>query len=537
MTPTTSGGAAPTLSLVVPLYDEEERLAEHSDELGRFVAGFPAGSELILVDDGSGDATADVARAFLAAHPSLRGRLLRRPHEGKGAAVRAGLAVAEGDYAGFCDVDLSTPLAQLEDMLGAARRGRVLAIGSRDVAASRLVRPQGRVRETLGRTYNRLVQLTLAPGISDTQCGAKVASRAVWAAVLPHCREHGFAWDVEAIAIARKLGVSIREVAVDWSHDDRTRVRLLRDGAAMVAAVPRILGTVRGVPVDERPEGEASGVFDADQAATLIESDTGHWWFRSKGGIVSSVIRRHRTGNGATPILADVGAGAGGVTAVLGWPPGRVVAVEGSEALVRIARGRHGIPAVVGSTGRLPLPERSVGVVTLLDVIEHLDDPVGALRDALRSLEPGGIVVVTVPAHPWLWSRADELLGHVRRYTRPVLRSHLEQAGFEVAYCSHVFSWLVPPVWLQRRLATTADAQLGLDRTSVVVDRLALALTRAEQAVVARVPLPFGTTIVAVGRRPSAAPGAPGTAGPRRSDGGGVGRQGRYRGARCPTCL
>ena len=91
----------------------------------------------------------------------------------------------------------------------------------------------------------------------------------------------------------------------------------------------------------------------------------------------------------------------------------------------------------------------------------------------------------------------------MRRYTRPVLRSHLEQAGLEVVYCSHVFSWLVPPVWLQRRLATTADAQLGLDKTSLAIDRLALALTKAEQAVIARLPLPFGTSIVAVGRRPA----------------------------------
>lgn len=491
-----------SFSLVVPLYNEQERFAEHAQELAAFVKGFATGSELILVDDGSTDRTAEIAQDFLDDNPAVSSCLMRRPHEGKGAAVRAGLAAATAEYAGFCDVDLSTPLAQLEGMLTAAALGRVLAIGSRDIATSRLVRPQGPVRENLGRAYNRLVQLTLAPGISDTQCGAKVAARSVWDAILPHCREVGFAWDVEAIAIARKLGVVVREVPVDWSHDDRTRVRLVHDGTAMVAAVPRILGTVRSVPVDERPEGEASGVFDEDQATTLIESDTQHWWFRSKGSIVSSVIRRYWTpSDRETPVLADVGAGAGGVTAILGWPPGRVLAVEGSEALARIARSRHALPAVVGSTGQLPLPERSVGVITLLDVVEHLDDPVGALTDAWRALEPGGLVVVTVPAHQWLWSRADELLGHVRRYTRPLLREHLETAGFEQVFSSHVFSWLVPPVWLQRRLATTADAQLGLDKTSVLLDRAAFVLTRMEQSLIRRVRLPLGTSIVAVGRK------------------------------------
>jgi SAM-dependent methyltransferase len=140
-------------------------------------------------------------------------------------------------------------------------------------------------------------------------------------------------------------------------------------------------------------------------------------------------------------------------------------------------------------------------VITLLDVIEHLNDPVGTLADARRALRPGGIVVVGVPAHPRLWSQADELLGHVCRYTRPRLKEHLEQAGFQVLFSSHVFSWLVLPVWLQRRLATNADAQLGLDRTSLAVDRLALLLTRAEQKLIGRVSLPIGTSIVAVGRK------------------------------------
>ena len=246
-----------SLSLVVPMYNEEDRFVEHADELAAFVGRFPAGSELLLVDDGSTDATASLAEAFLAGHPELCGELLRRPHEGKGAAVRAGLEAAGADYAGFCDIDLSTPLVQLEDMLDAAAVGRVLAIGSRDVAASRLLRPQGPVRERLGRAYNRLVQLTLTPGVADTQCGAKVASRKVWELLLPHSREVGFAWDVEVIAIARRLGVVVREVAVDWSNDERTRVRLVRDGTKMVAALPRIVSTARAVPTGQ-VEGVAS---------------------------------------------------------------------------------------------------------------------------------------------------------------------------------------------------------------------------------------------------------------------------------------
>lgn len=489
----------PSFSLVVPLYDEEERLAEHADELAGFVARCGPGSQLVLVDDGSADGTAELAADVVDGHAGIDAVLVRRPHQGKGAAVRAGLAVATADYAGFCDVDLSTPVDQLELVLRAATAGRVLAIGSRDATASRLVRRQSVGREAVGRAYNRLVQLTVAPGVSDTQCGAKVAATPLWRAILAHCRQDGFAWDVEAIAVARRLGIPVREVAVAWAHDDRSRVRVGRDGAAMVAAIPAIMTGARRVP-GARLEREASGVFDNRQAATLIESDVGHWWFRSKGAFVASVLRRHRR-PGPTPYLVDVGAGAGGVTAVLGWPPDRLAAVEGSEALVRAARARHGLLAVVGATDALPLRGGSAGVVTMLDVVEHLEDPVGALREVHRALEPGGRLVVTVPAHQWLWSPADELLGHVRRYTRPVLREQLRAAGFEPLVLTHVFSWLVVPVWLRRRFATGSDEQLGLDQTSTLVDRLALVLTRVERAVVARVPLPLGTSILCLAEK------------------------------------
>jgi dolichyl-phosphate beta-glucosyltransferase len=490
----------PSFSLVVPVYNEEERFAERAQELAGFIRGFPINSELLIVDDGSTDRTAEVVEAFLAGEPDLPAKLLRRPHRGKGSAVKAGLEAATAEYAGFCDVDLSTPPDQLELILEAACAGPVLAIGSRQAAGSRLLKRQHPLREWLGRSYNGLVQLTLAPGTSDTQCGAKVAATSLWARVLPWSREPHLAWDVEIVAIARRLGIGVREVAVDWVNDDRSRVRLGPDGAAMVAAVPRILRNVRRVrpePARAAAAGSA-GVFDDRQAATLSESDTRHWWFRSKGTFVAAAIRRHVPEDRRDGYLVDVGAGAGGVTVLLGWPPRRLVAVDGSESLAGSASKRHSVLSTVGVGERLPLRGGSAAIVTLLDVIEHLQQQDRTLKETWRVLRPGGHLVVTVPAHGWLWSGADEMLGHVRRYTRPLLRRHLAAAGFRPLYMSHVFSWLVVPVWLQRRLATSGEGQLGLDRRSPLLDRLALVLTRLELAVVRRLSLPVGTSIVCV---------------------------------------
>ena len=181
-------------------------------------------------------------------------------------------------------------------------------------------------------------------------------------------------------------------------------------------------------------------MFDDAQASTLVESDTSHWWFRSKGSFVAGALRH--TSIDRDGFLIDVGAGAGGVTTFLGWRPDRLVALDGAEQLVRIGQQRHAHLGLVALGERIPLRNGGAAVITLLDVIEHLDDPVATLREAARVLSDEGVLVVTVPAHEFLWSGADELLGHVRRYNRKMLRGQLSEAGFVIERSTHIFSWL-----------------------------------------------------------------------------------------------
>jgi dolichyl-phosphate beta-glucosyltransferase len=506
------------LGLVVPLFDEEERFPEFAPVLVRHLAGLAPGSGITFVDDGSTDGTAALVERVAADTPGVT--LLRRPHAGKGAAVAAGLLAATQEVRAFCDLDLSTPLDQLDVVVDVAARSGSLALGSRDLAASRLERAESPLREALGRTYNRLLQLTVTPGVVDTQCGAKAAPGWVWEAVLPLCLEEGYAWDAEVISVASALGIGVQEVPIAWSHDDRSKVNVGRDGLAMVAAVPRIWLRSRRLAGDRPPparpgpapevgparsavgaDGARSEVFAGANVEKLMDSDRNHWWFRSKAALVATALRRTGPAEGW---LVDAGGGAGGVTALLGWYRDRIAVVEGSPELVGQARSAHGLAGLQGVVDALPLADRSVSVLCLLDVIEHLDDPVASLQEAERCIAADGRVVVNVPSHQWLWSAADEELGHRRRYDRPLLRRQLAEAGLEPVLMTHVFSWLVPPVWVTRKLKRGGQAELGLDKTAAWMDGAATVLTGVERRLLGRVELPMGTSLLCVARRKEA---------------------------------
>ena len=247
-------GGRHTLCLVIPMFNEEERVGESLDPLLDFVSDRPAGSSLIFVDDGSTDRTVEVVTAGIKRHGTDSAIVLPRPHAGKGAAVRAGLQAAQTVVAAFCDVDLATPLVELSRVIEIAESGSCLAIGSRAVPNALVQQHEKRRREIAGKAFNRLVRTRLCGGVADTQCGAKAAPTWVWQTILPFSREVGFAWDVEVIAAARRLRIPVREIGVEWNHDDRTRVRVLRDGMLMVLAVPRIYRNVRRI----RPAPDAA---------------------------------------------------------------------------------------------------------------------------------------------------------------------------------------------------------------------------------------------------------------------------------------
>ena len=216
-----------SISVVIPAYNEEARLPGTLERVASFIerCGFEF-SEVLVVDDGSTDGTADAARRFAGCHPEVQ--VLQNPgNRGKGYAVRHGMLAARGDWRLFSDADLSAPIEELETLCKAARTsGAEIAIGSRALNRSLIEVHQSHFRETAGKFFNLVMRVAIGLPIHDTQCGFKLFSRRAAEAAFSRQQLDRFGFDVEVLFIARSLGFLIEEVPVRWSHVEGTKVGL-----------------------------------------------------------------------------------------------------------------------------------------------------------------------------------------------------------------------------------------------------------------------------------------------------------------------
>lgn len=230
--------STPYLSLIVPAYNEARRIAQTISDVRAYLdsSSYQAsGYEIIVVDDGSTDSTAEI----LAGIRDIR-VISYHPNRGKGCAVRQGMLASNGEYVAFTDVDLSAPIEELDRLFAAIHAGADVAIGSRAVPGSQLIRHQPRYRELGGKTLNLFIRLLAVPGIHDTQCGLKLFRGDLARRVFARCILDGWGFDVEALYLTRKLGARIAEVPVRWSHDADTRIRPLRAGLQVIRDLIRI---------------------------------------------------------------------------------------------------------------------------------------------------------------------------------------------------------------------------------------------------------------------------------------------------------
>ena len=225
------------LSVVIPTYNEAQRIGRTLEELQAELPRLSSSWEIRVVDDGSRDDTARIVTEAAAAHTGIV--LQQEPHRGKGGAVRQGLLAARGALRFMCDADLSMAASDIARFLAIVPARAEIAIATREGAgAHRVGEPEH--RHLLGRVFNNLVRTTVLTNLSDTQCGFKMFTARAVEAIFPFVTIDGWAFDIEVLVIARRRGLTIEEVPIEWHYRDRSQVSPLRDPLLMARDVLKI---------------------------------------------------------------------------------------------------------------------------------------------------------------------------------------------------------------------------------------------------------------------------------------------------------
>jgi glycosyltransferase involved in cell wall biosynthesis len=228
---------SPALTLVLPAYNEQARLPYTLAQIEAYLRTAELECEVLVVDNGSTDATSVVVQQAAMSWPCLR--LLRTDRRGKGVAVRTGVMAARGDVVLFADADLSWSVTDLARVSQLVDQRSPVVIGSREGLGARRIGEPG-YRHVMGRIFNGVVQLLAVPGVEDSQCGFKAFEADSARAIFRRQRIDGFGFDVEVLYLARRLGYSIRIVPLQWEHKSNSRVAPLRDTLLMLSDVVRV---------------------------------------------------------------------------------------------------------------------------------------------------------------------------------------------------------------------------------------------------------------------------------------------------------
>lgn len=239
----------PSLSVVIPTFNEASRITETVSALQAALPALAHDWEIRIVDDGSRDDTADVVRSIRAG--DSRVVLQCEKHRGKGGTVRAGMLQTRHALRFMCDADLSMPVVELPRFLALVPSNFDIVIGSREGVGARRVGEPG-YRHVMGRAFNALVRGLAVPHVNDTQCGFKLFTAAAAEAVFSRVTLNGWAFDIETLVIADRLGLRVHEMPIEWHYRDRSQVSPLRDSVLMARDVLRIRANAARRLYDQR---------------------------------------------------------------------------------------------------------------------------------------------------------------------------------------------------------------------------------------------------------------------------------------------
>ena len=232
----------PSISIIIPAFDEQDRLGDSVGEILAYIKKESLDAEVIIVDDGSVDQTAEIGEKALAKFPEIKSKVIRCPeNRGKGSAVKTGLLAAEADIALFTDADLSTPIEETPKLIEPIQKGEYdVAFGSRALDRSLIGTRQPWRREQGGKVFNLIVKVLTGLPFWDTQCGFKAFNMKKFRPLLDVMRIERFGFDVEFLYVADLNGLRLKEIPVRWNNDERTKVSVVRDSQRMFNEVRQI---------------------------------------------------------------------------------------------------------------------------------------------------------------------------------------------------------------------------------------------------------------------------------------------------------
>ncbi|MFH1995688.1 MAG: glycosyltransferase [Candidatus Omnitrophota bacterium] len=481
------------ISIVIPAYNEAKRLSAFLERVVAYCKKSSDKYEIIIVNDGSSDGTLKIAESWKSVFPELFTLRIRR-NRGKGYAVKRGLLKAQGDIAVFLDADGSVDPEEInKNLRSITEEGFDIFIGSRILSNAERVLKAKWYRKIIGKVFNFFVQFFLFKNIKDTQCGFKMFKKEVIKPLFSRSYLRGFGFDVEILFLAHKMGYRVKEGAVSWTHVDGSKVNLLFDSIAMFVNILQIRNW-HCTPVNTQNSN-----LGPDEFKFMYELEKEHWWYTSRRKLVKRLIDLL---NLPSPRILDIGTGTGFNLLHLGTIS-KIFGIDISWQAIEFCKRRGLTSLAQCAAERMSFADKTFDVVTCLDLLEHVSNPVEVLLEVKRVLKDDGKVIITVPAFKTLWSRHDEALCHLRRYKRDSLTGDLEEAGLKpekMNYFLFVSFLAVTPARILRKILVPKKRPVS-DTTTLppaFLNYFLKVIFNLETKITDRVSVPLGTTLYAV---------------------------------------
>ena len=480
------------ISIVIPAFNESKRLPRFLARVIAYCQSVDKTCEVIVVDDGSRDGTFEVASAFKPQFERLT-VIRNERNSGKGHATKVGLFAARGAVRVFLDADGSVDPEEIGRNAHYLEEGYDIFVGSRILTAQGQVLKVEWYRKMIGKAFNFFVRAFLFADIKDTQCGFKMFKGEAIEPLFSRIYLRGFGFDVELLYLAYKLGYKVKEGAVSWHHVPASKINMATDSIKMFFNILQVRNW------HCTPINRFSKHMGPNEYRYMYEMEECHWWFVSRRNFILELIESFGLNE---PRILDIGSGTGVNLAAFN-KAGKASGVDISEKAIGFCRERGLSDVTFGPVEDLPYEENTFDIVTALDVLEHVSEPVEVLREMRKVLKPDGKIVMTVPAFRILWSQHDEALCHLRRYKKKVLLHDLSEAGLEVEKVGYLFFtsfFVVAPIRLIRRLFVP-KGKARSDTTTLppkFFNAILKVLFKAEMKIAMKCGLPLGTSLYAI---------------------------------------